>query len=120
MPCPIGLFSHATASSGKGVNILASPTADLGKLLACLHGLKASGEMNFVTLIKTAQLALKHRKNRNGAQRIVVFVGSPVVEEERELARLGAVLKKSSVRSESRYSNRDAAELRRMLPTQTF
>ena len=86
------------ASGGKGVNILASPTADLGKLLACLHGLKASGASSLVTSIKTAQLALKHRKNRNGAQRVVIFVGSPVDEEERELARLGAVLKKSSVR----------------------
>ena len=86
------------ASGGKGVNILASPTTDLGKLLACLHGLKASGAASLITAIKTAQLALKHRKNRNGAQRIVIFVGSPVEEEERELTRLGGVLKKSSVR----------------------
>ena len=102
-PFTLAVFSltraafYFSASGGKGVNILASPTTDLGKLLACLHGLKASGAGSLTTSIKTAQLALKHRKNRNGAQRLVVFVGSPVEEEERDLARLGAVLKKSSV-----------------------
>lgn len=85
------------ASGGKGVNILASPTNDLGKLLASLHGLTASGSSSLQTAVKTAQLALKHRKNRNGSQRIVCVVGSPVEEDERELKRLGAVLKKSSI-----------------------
>jgi spore maturation protein CgeB len=33
------------------------------------------------TSCQIAQLALKHRKNKNGGQRIIVFVGSPVTEE---------------------------------------
>jgi 26S proteasome regulatory subunit N10 len=86
------------SSGGKGVNILSSPTTDLGKLLACLHGLGASGSLSLLASVKTAQLALKHRKNRQGAQRIVCIIGSPVEEDERELKRLGAFLKKSSVR----------------------
>jgi hypothetical protein len=44
------------------------------------------------------QLALKHRKNKNGGQRIIAFVGSPVDADEKELKRLGAALKKSNVR----------------------
>lgn len=85
------------SSGGKGVNVLASPTTDLGKLLACLHGLSASGASSLITSVKTAQLALKHRKNRSGTQRIICVVGSPVEEDERELKRLGAFLKKSSI-----------------------
>ena len=34
-----------------------------------------------------AQLSLKHRQNKNQRQRIIVFVGSPVGEEEAALVR---------------------------------
>jgi hypothetical protein len=43
------------------------------------------------------QLALKHRQNKNQKQRIVLFVGSPLEEDERTLVRLGKKLKKNSV-----------------------
>lgn len=42
-------------------------------------------------------LALKHRKNRNGGQRIIMFVGSPVDATPEELKKLGAVVKKNGV-----------------------
>ena len=29
-----------------------------------------------------AQLALKHRQNKNQRQRIVIFIGSPIVEDK--------------------------------------
>jgi hypothetical protein len=123
--------------------VLTSPTEDLGKLLACLHGLQPAGPSQFIAGIKTAmasgggalwratrpsrqgrvlqfraprprrsvsrtphapppplpQIALKHRKNKHGGQRVVAFVGSPLGAEvtEEELKKLGAALKKSNV-----------------------
>jgi 26S proteasome regulatory subunit N10 len=43
------------------------------------------------------QLALKHRQNKNQKQRIIVFVGSPVDEDEKSLVKLGKKLKKNNV-----------------------
>ena len=40
---------------------------------------------------------LKHRQNKNQRQRIVVFVGSPIAEDEAALVKLGKKLKKNSV-----------------------
>lgn len=47
--------------------------------------------------VKVAQLALKHRSNKNGGQRIIVFVGSHISEDPKNLARLGKNLKKSGI-----------------------
>lgn len=43
------------------------------------------------------QLALKHRQGKNHKMRIVVFVGSPVASEEKELVKLAKKLKKEKV-----------------------
>ena len=44
------------------------------------------------------QIALKHRKNKLGSQRIITFVGSPVDgPKDEDLRKLGAVLKKNNV-----------------------
>lgn len=43
------------------------------------------------------QLALKHRQNKNQRQRVVVFVGSPIAEDEPALIKLAKKLKKNSV-----------------------
>jgi hypothetical protein len=42
-------------------------------------------------------LALKHRQNKSQRQRVVVFAGSPVAEDEATLVRLGKKLKKNNV-----------------------
>lgn len=43
------------------------------------------------------QLGLKHRQNRHQRQRIVVFVGSPVEADEKELLTVAKKLKKNNV-----------------------
>ena len=43
------------------------------------------------------QLALKHRRNKNGGQRIVVFVGSPIEVKDNVLKKLGISLRRSNV-----------------------
>ncbi|ONK72636.1 uncharacterized protein A4U43_C04F21460 [Asparagus officinalis] len=82
---------------GKGVRVLVTPTSDLGKILACMHGLEIGGEMNLTAGIQIAQLALKHRQNKNQQQRIIVFAGGPVKYEKKTLEAIGRKLKKNSV-----------------------
>ncbi|CAI8588579.1 unnamed protein product [Vicia faba] len=83
--------------AGKGVRVLVTPTSDLGKILACMHGLEIGGEMNLAAGIQVAQLALKHRQNKKQQQRIIVFAGSPVNHEKKMLEMIGRKLKKNSV-----------------------
>lgn len=43
------------------------------------------------------QLALKHRQNKSQRQRIIVFVGSPITEDEKTLVKLAKKMKKNGV-----------------------
>ncbi|CAI9777736.1 unnamed protein product [Fraxinus pennsylvanica] len=83
--------------AGKGVRVLVTPTSDLGKILACMHGLETGGEMNLAAGIQVAQLALKHRQNKKQQQRIIVFAGGPVKYDKKVLEMIGRKLKKNSV-----------------------
>ncbi|KAI3919828.1 hypothetical protein MKW98_001084 [Papaver atlanticum] len=85
------------AMAGKGVRVLVTPTTDLGKVLACMHGLEMGGEMNLAAGIQVAQLALKHRQNKNQQQRIIIFPGGPVQYDKKVLESIGKKLKKNSV-----------------------
>ncbi|KAI8137341.1 hypothetical protein BJV82DRAFT_635528 [Fennellomyces sp. T-0311] len=89
----VGLMTMA----GKSPEVLVTLTSDVGKILSALHGVKISNKADFMTGIQIAQLALKHRQNRNQRQRIVVFVGSPVEADERTLVRLAKKMKKNNV-----------------------
>ncbi|KAF3488944.1 hypothetical protein F2Q69_00058058 [Brassica cretica] len=89
----VGILTMA----GKGVRVLTTPTSDLGKILACMHGLDVGGEINLTAAIQIAQLALKHRQNKNQRQRIIVFAGSPIKYEKKALEVVGKRLKKNSV-----------------------
>lgn len=98
---PSVVFPHIIMHE-RSIRLLNSPTEDEGKLLACLHGLQPEGPPAFTSAVKTAMLALKHRKNRNGGQRIIMFVGSPVDATPEELKKLGAVVKKNGVSADPR------------------
>lgn len=89
----VGILTMA----GKGVRVLVTPTSDLGKILACMHGLEIGGEVNLVAGIQVAQLALKHRQNKKQQQRIIVFVGSPIKHDKKVLEMIGRKLKKNNV-----------------------
>ncbi|KAI9496486.1 hypothetical protein BDB00DRAFT_945093 [Zychaea mexicana] len=89
----VGLMTMA----GKSPEVLVTLTSDVGKILSALHGVKISNKADFMTGIQIAQLALKHRQNRNQRQRIVVFVGSPVEADERTLVKLAKKMKKNNV-----------------------
>ncbi|KAE8269302.1 hypothetical protein A4X09_0g3029 [Tilletia walkeri] len=89
----VGLMTMA----GKSPEVLVTLTQDIGKILTALHSSKIAGTSNLGTGINIAQLALKHRQNKNQRQRIIAFVGSPLEEPEADLIKLGKKLKKNNV-----------------------
>jgi 26S proteasome regulatory subunit N10 len=74
-----------------------SPTEEAGKILACFSGINIGGKSDLSSAVQIAQLALKHRKNKNGGQRIIVFVGAPIGESVEKLQKIGKQLKKNNV-----------------------
>lgn len=68
--------------AGKTPRVLVTPTPDLGKVLNCMTDIDIEPECNFSAATQIAQLALKHRQNKNQRQRIVIFVGSPLAEDK--------------------------------------
>ena len=66
--------------AGKSPKVLVTPTPSLGKILNAMHDVDVDGQANFDSSVQIAQLALKHRQNKNQRQRIVLFMGSPISE----------------------------------------
>jgi len=93
----VGVLTMASTGRGAGARVLVSPTDDMGNILNSLHNASVGGQLNFVEGVQVAQLALKHRRNKNGAQRIVLFVGSPVEAEQKALVKVGKLLKKNNI-----------------------
>ncbi|WVQ82883.1 hypothetical protein IAT38_005019 [Cryptococcus sp. DSM 104549] len=89
----VGLMTMA----GKAPALLSTPTNDLGRLLSSLSKVLVAGSPQLSTAISIAQLALKHRENKNQRQRIVVFVGSPLDDSPDSLVKLGKRLRKNNV-----------------------
>ncbi|KNC79106.1 hypothetical protein SARC_08491 [Sphaeroforma arctica JP610] len=77
--------------------MLVTLTPDIGKILTSMHEVKLKGEVNILDGLQIAQLALKHRQNKNQRQRIVVFVGSPVNVDQKQLEKVAKKLKKNNV-----------------------
>lgn len=76
---------------------MVTPTNDIGKLLSAAGKAVIGGLSDLQTAIQIAQLALKHRENKNQRQRIVVFVGSPIEDDQDNLVKLGKKLRKNNV-----------------------
>ncbi|KAH7930337.1 hypothetical protein BV22DRAFT_1055288 [Leucogyrophana mollusca] len=88
--------------ANKGPEVLVTHSKDLGQILKATHATssKLGGTIDIPTAINIAQLALKHRENKNLRQRIIVFVGSPLDgpgADEREMIKLAKKLKKNNV-----------------------
>ena len=77
--------------------MLVTPTEEIAKLLGTFGRLPMCGTCDLACSVQIAQLALKHRKNKNGAQRIIAFVGSPISDDKKVLQKVGKQLKKNNV-----------------------
>lgn len=62
-----------------------------------MQDVSIEGESNLSVAVQIAQLALKHRENKNQRQRIVIFVGSPIKEDKDALVKIAKKLKKNNV-----------------------
>lgn len=82
-----------------GPKVLCSCSPDnMGALLTACSSLSiGGGKSDFTKGLQVSALALKHRRNKHGDQRIVAFVGSPVDEDEARLVKLGKNLKKNGI-----------------------
>ena len=93
--------SHAESTVGvaAGTELLVSPTDDVGKIMGAIHRLRlgSTDRNDICAAVAVASLALKHRRNKNGAQRIVLFVGTPVTADVKSLQKAGRLLKKNNV-----------------------
>jgi len=90
----IGFLSMA----GKRIDVHMTPTRNLGAIMTSLQKeVKIGGKSNFVGGLKTAQLVLKNRQNKNQKPRIIMFVGSPVDDDTKELVKLAKTFKKNSI-----------------------
>lgn len=79
------------------VEVLATLTSDVGRILSKLHQVQPNGNLCLITGIRIAHLALKHRQGKNHKMRIVAFIGSPIEIDEKELVKLAKRLKKEKV-----------------------
>jgi 26S proteasome regulatory subunit N10 len=82
--------------------VLVTNTKDLGQILKAMHDVssKIGGSIDLPTAIAIAQLALKHRENKNLRQRIIVFVGSPLEgpgADEKGMVKLAKKLRKNNI-----------------------
>ncbi|KXJ14573.1 26S proteasome non-ATPase regulatory subunit 4 [Exaiptasia diaphana] len=87
----VGLMTLAS------LEVLVTLTTDVGKVLTCLHKVQPKGDAHFLTGVKKAHLVLKHRQGKNHKMRIIVFVGSPIESDEKEIVKLAKKLKKEKV-----------------------
>lgn len=90
---------ESTVGVSAGTELLVSPTDDVGKILSAVHRVQmaAVDTSDIPAAVSVASLALKHRRNKNGAQRIVLFVGTPVTADIKSLQKAGRLLKKNNV-----------------------
>lgn len=91
---------ESTVGVSAGTELLVSPTEDVGKILGALHKIpfRSAGPDDVAASVQVASLALKHRRNKNGGQRIVLFVGSPLGSvDSRTLVKAGRQLRKNNV-----------------------
>ena len=95
----VGIMSLA----GRNPELLVSPTDDMGKIMNSIHEVKMFGGMSFADGVQVAYLALKHRRNKMGGQRIVLLVGSPVEDDPKTLKKVAGILRKNGV-SEPSFS----------------
>lgn len=87
-----------TMGGEKGTpEVLTTLTPDVGRVIQTVGKVKIAPKSDFVRSLKVAQLALKHRQNKNQHQRIVMFVGSPIEADEKTVVNIGKTLRKNGI-----------------------
>ncbi|CAL8098422.1 unnamed protein product [Calicophoron daubneyi] len=87
----VGLMSLANTE------VLCTLTSDASRIYNRLHTVEPKGNISFCTSIQIAHLALRHRQLRHQKMRIVCFIGSPIIDDEKAMTKLAKRLKKENV-----------------------
>ena len=91
--------------------LAATLTNDQGKLHSVLSRVEPGGEIKVIFMvsiriiiffqfgagIRIAQLSLKHRMNKHHKQRIILFICSPIDDEQKDIIKIAKKLKKEKV-----------------------
>jgi len=77
--------------------VLTTLTPDVGRVIQTVSKIKIAPKCDFLRSLKVAQLALKHRQNKNQHQRIVMFVGSPIEADEKTVVNVAKGLRKNGI-----------------------
>lgn len=79
--------------------MLVTHTKELGQIIGGVHaaGQKIGGYIDIPTALNVAQLALKHRENKNLRQRVIVFAASPVETDQDTMVKVAKKLKKNNI-----------------------
>merc|ERR1712168_333104 len=77
--------------------LAATLTNDQGKLHSVLARIEPGGEIKFGPAVRIAQLSLKHRMNKHHKQRIILFICSPIADEQKDIIKIAKKLKKEKV-----------------------
>ncbi|CAJ1934713.1 unnamed protein product [Cylindrotheca closterium] len=81
-----------------GTSVLVSTTNNIGQLFEAVKSSrrKYTGEFEIENSLQVAFMALKHRRNKVGSQRIILFVGSPIMDHK-SFPKLSKSLRKNNV-----------------------
>lgn len=86
------------AMAGRRIEVHNSLSREVGDMMTSLkERVHIQGKCDFLGGLKIAQLGLKNRQNKKQAQRIIMFVGSPVDVKQKELVQLGKKFKKNNI-----------------------
>ncbi|EPY27679.1 26S proteasome regulatory subunit N10 [Strigomonas culicis] len=83
---------------GTACTVYETLTFDVDRVMASLSNIPITGnKCHFSSGLLIASLALSHRTNPRSEKRIVAFIGSPIVETEKDLETLAKRLRKEDV-----------------------
>ena len=83
--------------AGRRAQMIATLTNDESRLYDSITNIPLNGECDITSSLNIAILCLKHRINKSQKQRIILFVGSPVLAQKEQLVQIGKKLKKYNV-----------------------
>mmetsp|Transcript_37973 Transcript_37973/g.92046 ORF Transcript_37973/g.92046 Transcript_37973/m.92046 type:complete len:809 (-) Transcript_37973:62-2488(-) len=81
-----------------GTSVMVSTTNNIGQLFEAVKSSRRrfTGEFEIENSLQVAFMALKHRRNKVGSQRIILFVGSPITDHK-SFGKLSKSLRKNNV-----------------------
>jgi len=77
--------------------VLVSLTNDHGVILKALATIQIQGSVNLTQTLQTAQLCLRHRKNKSQRARICLFIGSPIKSSIKDIKQIAKTLRRDGI-----------------------